>query len=163
MRRAARQALSSASGSPAGERARTTSAARAALAAATARLASVSGCGNWASTVRAPSAPAWTAVTRQWLEPVPPAVRNTTSGGAGGPAAGRSPAAGPRVRSDPREGAGRDRGRTGAARQRRMMHIRTDAALAEVVAALRREPLVAADTEAASFHRYRDRIFLVQL
>ena len=44
-----------------------------------------------------------------------------------------------------------------------MMHIRTDAALAEVVAALRREPLVAADTEAASFHRYRDRIFLVQL
>jgi ribonuclease D len=28
---------------------------------------------------------------------------------------------------------------------------------------LRREPLVAADTEAASFHRYRDRIFLIQL
>jgi len=43
------------------------------------------------------------------------------------------------------------------------MHIRTDAALAEIIAALRREPLVAADTEAASFHRYRDRIFLVQL
>src|SRR5207247_928465 len=81
-RRAARQAWSSASGSPAGERARTTSAARAALAAATARLASVSGCGNWASTVRAPSAPAWTAVRRQWLEPVPPAARNPTSGGA---------------------------------------------------------------------------------
>src|SRR5207302_1949440 len=37
------------------------------------------------------------------------------------------------------------------------------AALAEIIAALRREPLVAADTEAASFHRYRDRIFLVQL
>jgi ribonuclease D len=31
------------------------------------------------------------------------------------------------------------------------------------VAAFRREPLVAADTEAASFHRYRDRIFLIQL
>jgi ribonuclease D len=44
-----------------------------------------------------------------------------------------------------------------------MMHIRTDEVLVEVVAALRREPLVAADTEAASFHRYRDRIFLVQL
>src|SRR3989454_7283139 len=29
--------------------------------------------------------------------------------------------------------------------------------------ALEREPLVAADTEAASFHRYRDRIFLIQL
>src|SRR5213593_2689390 len=74
-----------------------------------------------------------------------------------------SPAAGPRVLWDPREGAGRDRRRTGAARQRRMMHIRTDAALADAVAALRREPLVGADTEAASFHRYRDRIFLVQL
>jgi ribonuclease D len=32
-----------------------------------------------------------------------------------------------------------------------------------VVAALRREPLVAVDTEAASFHRYRDRICLVQV
>jgi ribonuclease D len=31
------------------------------------------------------------------------------------------------------------------------------------VTAFRREPLVAADTEAASFHRYRDRIFLIQL
>jgi len=42
-------------------------------------------------------------------------------------------------------------------------YIRTPEALAETVAAFRREPLVAADTEAASFHRYRDRIFLVQL
>jgi ribonuclease D len=42
-------------------------------------------------------------------------------------------------------------------------YIRTPDALAEAVAAFRREPLVAADTEAASFHRYRDRIFLVQL
>src|SRR5439155_1533589 len=82
-RHAARQARSGASGKPAGERARTTSAARAAHAVATARLASVSGCGNWARTVRAPSAPAWTVVARQWLEPVPPAVRYTTSAGAG--------------------------------------------------------------------------------
>ena len=44
-----------------------------------------------------------------------------------------------------------------------MNYIRTPAALADAIAALRREPLVAADTEAASFHRYRDRIFLVQL
>src|SRR3989454_8899740 len=29
--------------------------------------------------------------------------------------------------------------------------------------ALEREPLVAVDTEAASFHRYHDRIFLIQL
>lgn len=44
-----------------------------------------------------------------------------------------------------------------------MSYIRTPEALADTVAALRREPLVGADTEAASFHRYRDRIFLVQL
>jgi len=42
-------------------------------------------------------------------------------------------------------------------------YIRTPDALADAVAAFRREPLVAADTEAASFHRYRDRIFLIQL
>jgi ribonuclease D len=42
-------------------------------------------------------------------------------------------------------------------------YISTAEALAEAVAAFRREPLIAADTEAASFHRYRDRIFLVQL
>ncbi len=44
-----------------------------------------------------------------------------------------------------------------------MSYIHTPAALADAVATLRREPLVAADTEAASFHRYHDRIFLVQL
>ena len=44
-----------------------------------------------------------------------------------------------------------------------MTYIQTPAALADAVATLRREPLVAADTEAASFHRYHDRIFLVQL
>jgi len=42
-------------------------------------------------------------------------------------------------------------------------YIRTPEALAEVIAALSREPLVAVDTEAASFHRYHDRIFLIQL
>jgi ribonuclease D len=42
-------------------------------------------------------------------------------------------------------------------------YIRTPDALAETVAAFRREALVGADTEAASFHRHRDRIFLVQL
>ncbi len=44
-----------------------------------------------------------------------------------------------------------------------MSYIRTPDALADAVAALEREPLVGADTEAASFHRYRDRIFLIQL
>ena len=44
-----------------------------------------------------------------------------------------------------------------------MNYIRTPQALADAVAALSTEPLVAADTEAASFHRYRDRIFLIQL
>ena len=42
-------------------------------------------------------------------------------------------------------------------------YVDTAAALAEVIAAARGEPLVAADTEAASFHRYRDRVYLVQL
>jgi ribonuclease D len=44
-----------------------------------------------------------------------------------------------------------------------VIYIRTPAALADAVAAFRREPVVGADTEAASFHRYRDRIFLIQL
>ena len=39
----------------------------------------------------------------------------------------------------------------------------TAAALAEVAPALRRAPRIAVDTEAASFHRYRDRIYLLQL
>jgi len=42
-------------------------------------------------------------------------------------------------------------------------YVETAAALAEVLAAARAEPLVAADTEAASFHRYKDRVYLVQL
>jgi ribonuclease D len=42
-------------------------------------------------------------------------------------------------------------------------YIRTPQALAEAIAAFSKEPLIAADTEAASFHRYRDRIFLIQL
>jgi len=42
-------------------------------------------------------------------------------------------------------------------------YVDTPAALADVVAAYRREPLVAVDTEAASFHKFVDRIYLVQL
>lgn len=42
-------------------------------------------------------------------------------------------------------------------------YVETAAALDEVVSAARREPLVAVDTEAASFHRYVDRVYLVQL
>lgn len=41
-------------------------------------------------------------------------------------------------------------------------YVRTGDSLAAAVAALRREPVVAVDTEAASFHRYRDRIYLIQ-
>lgn len=44
-----------------------------------------------------------------------------------------------------------------------MKYVETPAALAELIAAVRREPRVAVDTEAASFHRYRDRIYLVQI
>ena len=42
-------------------------------------------------------------------------------------------------------------------------YVDTPQALAEVVAEVRREPRIAVDTEAASFHRYRDRIYLLQL
>lgn len=41
-------------------------------------------------------------------------------------------------------------------------YIADPASLAEFMSAVRREPRVAVDTEAASFHRYRDRIYLVQ-
>lgn len=50
-----------------------------------------------------------------------------------------------------------------AGQGRQPRYIRTPEALADAVAAFRREPRVAADTEAASFHRHRDRIFLIQL
>ena len=42
-------------------------------------------------------------------------------------------------------------------------YITTPAALSELLTAVRREYRVAVDTEAASFHRYRDRIYLVQV
>ena len=42
-------------------------------------------------------------------------------------------------------------------------YVRNPEALADVIRAFRTEPRVAVDTEAASFHRYRDRIYLVQL
>jgi ribonuclease D len=41
--------------------------------------------------------------------------------------------------------------------------VRTDAELARVVAELRTQPPIAVDTEAASFHKYVDRVYLVQL
>jgi ribonuclease D len=42
-------------------------------------------------------------------------------------------------------------------------YIDTAEQLADLIAAFRAEPLVAVDTEAASFHRYVDRVYLVQL
>jgi ribonuclease D len=42
-------------------------------------------------------------------------------------------------------------------------HVVTAAGFVELMGRFRSEPLLAADTEAASFHRYRDRIYLVQL
>ncbi len=41
--------------------------------------------------------------------------------------------------------------------------VRTNGELAKVMAALRKEPVLALDTEASSFHRYRERICLIQL
>jgi ribonuclease D len=45
----------------------------------------------------------------------------------------------------------------------RHLYVATPQALAEVADAMRREPRVGVDTEAASFHRYRDRIYLIQV
>jgi len=44
-----------------------------------------------------------------------------------------------------------------------MQYIQTDKELYEIVARLSEAPLLAADTEAAGYHRYRDRVCLVQL
>jgi ribonuclease D len=41
--------------------------------------------------------------------------------------------------------------------------VETQNDLAQLLAELVREPLIAVDTEAASFHRYRDRVYLLQL
>lgn len=41
--------------------------------------------------------------------------------------------------------------------------VESQAAFDEVIAAVSREPIVAIDTEAASFHRYHDHIYLIQL
>jgi ribonuclease D len=41
--------------------------------------------------------------------------------------------------------------------------IETEAELAELAGRLRSEPLLAVDTEAASFHRYLDRVYLLQI
>src|SRR5690349_7381822 len=75
----------------------------------------------------------------------------------------RSPAGRPRILQDPGQGARGDRRGFRTARQGRVNYIKTPQALADAIAALSKEPRVAADTEAASFHRYRDRIFLIQL
>ena len=42
-------------------------------------------------------------------------------------------------------------------------YIDTPPKLAAFIAAVRRDPRVGVDTEAASFHRYRDRIYLLQV
>jgi len=42
-------------------------------------------------------------------------------------------------------------------------YVRSPSALEPILAAFRREALVSVDTEAASFHKYRDRIYLIQL
>ena len=44
-----------------------------------------------------------------------------------------------------------------------MRLIQTPAELEALVARLGREPLLAVDTEAASFHRYHDRVYLLQV
>ncbi len=50
-----------------------------------------------------------------------------------------------------------------ASRAPAINHVLTGAAFDALVERFQQEPLVAVDTEAASFHRYRDRIYLIQL
>src|ERR1051326_8832290 len=80
--------------------------------------------------------------------------------------AGRSPAGSrSRILQDIGEGTGRNRRRHGGARERGVTarYVENAGDLAALIGAARREPRVAMDTEAASFHRYHDRIYLLQL
>ena len=45
----------------------------------------------------------------------------------------------------------------------RIRLIQSQADLEQLFERLKHEPLIAVDTEAASFHRYRDRVYLLQL
>src|SRR6266508_2322604 len=73
------------------------------------------------------------------------------------------------ILQDAGESAGGDRrgarrtGQGGVTEPRVDSYIAAPQALAELLPAARRKPRVAVDTEAASFHRYRDRIYLLQL
>src|SRR5437763_4348318 len=66
-----------------------------------------------------------------------------------------------------RQGTGRNRRGPGGARERgvtgRPRYIATAPARPDLIGEMRRANRVAMDTEAASFHRYRDRIYLVQI
>jgi len=91
-------------------------------------------------------APRVSARAIRWAEPLRLPIRNST---------------------DPCQGSGRNRGRHGGARERGVTasarYIATAPALADLIAELRRAQRIGVDTEAASFHRYRDRIYLVQV
>jgi ribonuclease D len=65
------------------------------------------------------------------------------------------------MRAAPRKRGGLRQGSCG--RGEAMDYIRTEAGVERVAAALRRAPLFAADTEAAGYHRYHDRVCLLQL
>src|ERR1041385_2236148 len=83
----------------------------------------------------------------------------------GGPAR-RSPAGSrSRILQDIGESTGRNRRRHGGARERGVTarYVENAGDLAALIGAARREPRVAMDTEAASFDRYHDRIYLLQL
>src|SRR6266581_1304040 len=84
-----------------------------------------------------------------------------------GRSAGRSPS-GSRsgILQDVGQGAGANRGRDGGAREAGVsapLYVDTGPELAAFITAVRRESRVGVDTEAASFHRYRDRIYLLQV
>src|SRR5258706_8591249 len=79
----------------------------------------------------------------------------------GGPSGSRS-----RNLQDLSQGAGANRRGDGGTRETGGTapgYIETPKQLGEFISAVRRESRVAVDTEAASFHRYRDRIYLLQV
>src|SRR2546426_4815677 len=69
------------------------------------------------------------------------------------------------ILQDVSQGAGANRRRDGGAREAGVKYVDTPQDLASFIASVRRESgrRVGVDTEAASFHRYRDRIYLLQV
>src|SRR5712664_1336916 len=85
-----------------------------------------------------------------------PQMRGRSAGGS--PSGSRSG-----ILQDVGQGAGTNRRRDGGAREAGVKYVDTPRDLAAFIASVRRESRVGVDTEAASFHRFKDRIYLLQI